>query len=94
MAAFSKLMSVVTVNPSKWLTPKVSIGLVSAAAGGLFLMWRKQLKDHEERKKTMDARDLHISLEQAGNENYKNPSTRMADTRGEILVSGCYVINY
>jgi len=52
MAAFSKLMSVVTVNPSKWLTPKVSIGLVSAAAGGLFLMWRKQLKDHEERKKT------------------------------------------
>ncbi|KXJ19251.1 ATP-binding cassette sub-family D member 3 [Exaiptasia diaphana] len=61
MVAFSKVLA---TNPSKFLTPKISAALISTAACGIFLMWRKQLRDHEERRKRMDARDLHISLEQ------------------------------
>ncbi|XP_031550502.1 ATP-binding cassette sub-family D member 3-like [Actinia tenebrosa] len=61
MVAFSKILS---TNPSSFITPKVSGALVTAAAATIFLLWKKQLRDHEKRKKKMDALDLHISLEQ------------------------------
>lgn len=48
MVSFSKILS---TNPSTFVTPKVSGALITAAAATIFLLWKKQLRDHEERKK-------------------------------------------
>ncbi|XP_048584347.1 ATP-binding cassette sub-family D member 3 [Nematostella vectensis] len=61
VSVFSKLAP---PDPKKWLTPKTSGALIATAATAIYVLWRRQLKEHERRKRKLDATDLHISLEQ------------------------------